>query len=234
MVLLVLASCGAHGGPAVPLPVAPPISLASIPPALAAGEQTTWQVFFRNINIGRVELAIDPHQARTTFRTGVLASALSSIHYELVTALDHGRVVGTTETLTKDGRTNRSDVIVDGAMFIPKQGVPQRVPGGTQLHTLQSALGVLRTWSRKDPRPGYLWVIHQGRLFRLDVFRPSRDEVLGIRSLRVEGIVRALDGAPAITMTLWLAANRDRTPVRFLIDGVSAEVLESTASFESR
>jgi hypothetical protein len=113
------------------------------------------------------------------------------------------------------------------------------VPGGTQLHTLQTALGVVRAWSSAKHAPaGYLWVLHQGRLFRLDVFRPARDEALGIRALRIDGVVRALDGGPSLAISLWLAANRDRTPLRFVIQGgdnrISAEVVESTASFDAR
>jgi len=238
LVLGVVAACGAHHGPAVALPEPPPISLAATAPAFAPGEQTTWQVFWRNVAVGQLELSIEPRQARTVFRTGALASALSSIRYELVTALDRGRVIATKDTLTVDGQTNHSDVLVDGAKFTPRDGKPGRVPGGTQLHTLHSALGVVRTWSTTTAPAGYLWLLHQGRLFRLDVFRPTRDEALGIRALRVDGIVRALDGAPPMDVSVWLAANRDRTPLRFVIqsDGktVAAEVIESTASLEAR
>ncbi|MBS1117850.1 MAG: hypothetical protein H6Q90_78 [Deltaproteobacteria bacterium] len=236
---LVVVSCAAHGGPAAALPEPPAISLAATPPTLVPGEQTTWRVFWRNLAVGSVELAIDTRQARTVFRTGALASALSPMRFELVTALDHGKVVAATDSLTVDGRTNRTDVRVSGARFTPSPGSPRRVPGGTQLHTLHSALGVVRAWSAANRAPaGYLWVVHQGRLFRLDVFRPSREQALGVHAVRIDGVVRALDGAPSLEVTLWLAANRDRTPLRFVIQGggsrVSAEVLESTASLDAR
>ncbi len=234
---LVFASCAARGGPGAALPDPPPVSLAGTEPALVPGEQTTWQVFWKTLAIGRVDLVIDAHQARTQFRTGALASALASVRYELTTTLDHGRVIAATDTLTVDGKPSHSEVAIDRASFTVAPGGMRPTPGGGQLHTLHTALGVLRAWSKQKRAPaGYLWVVHQGQLFRVDVFRPTREDVLGIRALRIEGVVRALDGSPALDLTLWLAANRDRTPLRFAISGggtaVSAEVAESTASFD--
>jgi hypothetical protein len=236
--VLCLAACGAYRGPATPLPEPPPISLAATAPQLVPGEQTSWRVFWQTIAIGDVELAIGTRDARTLFRTGGLANLSSPIRYELVTALDRGRVRGVSETLTSEGRTARTEATIDGASFTTREAGLRRVPGGSQLHTLHSALGVVRAWSTTKAPAGYLWLLHQGRLFRLDVFRPVRDEAMGIRSLRIDGVVRALDGAPKTDVSIWLAANRDRTPLRFELQSegntISAEVVESTGSFEAR
>lgn len=225
-------------GPATTLPEPPPASLADITPALPPGEQTSWQVFFQNIAIGKAELVIGARDARTTFRTGRLASALASVRYEQVTGFADGRVASIHEDLEVDGAHTGGTYRVDGASFTDGLGGRRLVPGASRVHTLQTALGVLRAWSKTDGHPGYLWLLHQGQLFRLDVFKPADDEALSIRALRIDGVARGLESSPPVELSLWLARNRDRTPIKLVLktngQSVSAEVLTSSASFEAR
>ena len=239
LLTLVAGACGPlPDGPAAPAPE-PPRVLADLEPRLAAGEATAWNVFYQGVQIGRADLVVDGRAARTTFRTSRAARVIAAAHLELATALEAGRVRGVRELLTLGRQTERAEAAIDGARYTPLGGEPHDVPGGTRLHTLHSALGVLRAWSAaRAPAPGYLWVWSGGSLYRLDVARPVRDEALGVRALRVDGTVRAphLDGA--ITVELWLAANPDRTPVRLALrtgsHRLAAEVYESTLSLEAR
>lgn len=238
-VLLVCAACAPFGAGGATLPEPPPRALADTAPRLAPGEQTAWSVFYGGVPIGRVDLVVDDRAARTTFRTSRAARLLAAAHLDLATALERGRVRGVREVLTLDGTTERSEAVIDGARYTAPGGAPRQVPGGTRLHTVHSALGVLRAWSaERAPTPGYLWVWSGGRLYRLDVTRPVRDDVLGVRALRVDGTVRAphLDGT--VTLAVWLAANADRTPVRLSLRSgphlIAAEVAESTASLDAR
>ncbi len=236
-VLAVLAACGPRGSSTLPEP--PPRALSEIPPRLTAGEQISWSVFYQSVPIGRAELITDDRAARTTFRTSRAARILASARFELATAIERGRVRGVRESLTLGRTTERAEASVDGSSYTPEGGEPRRVPGGTRLHTLHSALGVVRTWSAdRAPTPGYLWVWSGGELYRVDLSRPVRDDVLGLRALRVDGTIRAPHLGDTMSISLWLAANKDRTPIRLLLRSgphlVAAEVHESTASLEAR
>jgi hypothetical protein len=238
LVLVACAACGPPPGTPSTLPQPPPHALDGVAPRLAPGEQTTWNVYYHTMPIGSADLVIGERGARSTFRTSRVARALASVRYELETALDRGRVRGAREQLTLDGEHEHAETAVDGPAYTAG-GEPARVPGGTNLHTLHSALGAVRAWSAlRDARPGYLWLWSGGKLYRLDLSRPTRDDVLGVRALRLDGTVRAPHLSPSITLSVWLAANRDRTPLRFAfqsgIHRVTAEVSESNASLEAR
>jgi hypothetical protein len=239
LALAACAACVPAAASPTPLPEPPPGLLADTAPRLPAGEQTAWNVFYQGVQIGRADLIVDARVARTTFRTSRAARLLAAAHLELATALERGHVRGVRELLTQDGTTERSEAAIDGASYTPAGGAALHVPGGTRLHTVHSALGVLRAWSAgRAPGPGYLWVWSGGQLYRLDVARPVREDVLGIGALRVDGTVRAPHLSGAITVSVWLAANVDRTPVRLTLRSgshlVAAEVYESTASLEAR
>jgi hypothetical protein len=238
LALVVCAACGVPRAGAAP-PEPPPRPLADIAPRLAAGEETAWNVFYQGVPIGRADLVIGDRAARTTFQTSRAARVLAAAHLELATALDRGRVRGVRELLTLGGDTERAEAIVAGARYAPPGGEPRRVPGGARLHTVHSALGVVRAWSAgRAPAPGYLWLWSGGQLYRLDVARPSRDDVLGVKALRVDGTVRAPHLAGAITVAVWLAANADRTPIRLALragpHALVAELAASTASLDAR
>ena len=237
LALVVCAACGPPPGAPAALPPAPR-PLDEVVPRLVAGEQTTWNVFYQTMPIGRADLVIGERGARTTFRTSRVARALATVRYELATALDRGRVLGARDELSVDGAVERAEAAVDGASYTAG-GETLRVPGGTHLHTLHSALGAVRAWSAmRGGGPGYLWMWSGGRLYRLDLSRSTRDDVLGVHALRLDGTVRAPHLSPSISVSVWLAANRDRTPLRFAFQSgphrVIAEVSESTASLEAR
>jgi hypothetical protein len=212
-VMVVLAACGARG-PATKLPEAPPASLDAVTPMMAP-EHTTWNVFLGSLQIGRAELVVDRRAARSEFHTNALARVIEPVSYELVSRVDRSTA---RETVTISGKTARHDL---GAR-----------------HTLHSALGVVRAWSLRAPRAGYLWLAHQGEQLRLDVFPPERDDLAGVRALLIPGVVRSRDGAISLEIELWLAANADRTPLKFAVGSgtsrVTAEVSASTGSFEAR
>ena len=238
LALVVCAACGAPRAGAAP-PQPPPRSLADVAPRLAPGEQTAWNVFYQGVPIGRADLIVGDRAARTTFQTSRAARVLAAAHLELLTALDRGRVRGVRERLTLGRETARAEAIVEGASYAPPGGEARRVPGGARLHTVHSALGVVRAWSaERAPAPGYLWLWSGGQLYRLDVARPSRDDVLGVKALRVDGTVRAPHLPGAITVAVWLAANADRTPIRLSLRTgphvLAAELSESTASLDAR
>lgn len=230
------AACGPPPGSPAALPP-PPRPLDDVTPRLAP-EQTSWNVFYQTIPIGRADLLIDERGAHTRFRTSRVARALANVRYQLATALDHGRVRGARDELDVDGEVERAEAAFDGDAYTA-EGQTMHVPGGTHLHTLHSALGAVRAWSATRGRgPAYLWVWSGGKLYRLDLGRPTRDDVLGVHALRLDGTVRAPHLSPSISVSVWLAANRDRTPLRFAFQSgphrVTAEVSESTASLEAR
>lgn len=238
LVLVVCAACGAPRA-AGPRPEPPPRALAEIAPRLPAGEQTAWHVFYGGVPIGRAELIVDDRVAHTTFRTSRAARLWAAVRLELATALERGHVRGVREVRTLGRQIERAEATVDGARYTPAGGEAMRVPGGTRLHTVHSALGVVRAWSAgRAPGRGYLWLWSGGRLYRLDVARPVRDDVLGVKALRVDGTVRAPHLGETVTVAVWLAANADRTPVRLSLRAgahlVAAELAESTASLDAR
>jgi hypothetical protein len=238
LALLLCAACGPGRAGVARLPD-PPRALADVAPRLAPGEQTTWNVFYQGVQVGRADLIVDDRAARTKFRTSGAARMLSAARFDLATALERGRVRGVREVLKLGREIERAEAVVDGASYTPPDGEARRVPGGTRLHTLHSALGVVRAWSADRPAaPGYLWVWSGGELYRLDVSRPTRDDVLGVKALRVDGTVRAPHLGERVSVSIWLAANADRTPIRFTLRSgshlVAAEVRESTASLVAR
>lgn len=225
---------------ALPSPADPP--LADIAPQLPAGEETVWNVFYQGVHVGRVDQIVGAESVRSQFDTGRLASLFGSGHLELATSLEGGHVRAVREVLTQGRAVTRTEAAIDGAWYTPldaPEGEALPVPGATRLHTVHSALGAVRAWSaRPGPLPGYLWLWSGGQLYRLDVARPERDEALGLRALRVDGTVRAPHLPDPIELSLWLAANADRTPVRLSLSSgphrVAAEVAESTASLVAR
>jgi hypothetical protein len=228
--------CARHGA-SMTTAVDPPVQImAAIDAQHVPGEQMAWDVFWQGMAIGHAELALGAHDARVTFRTGTLASALASVSYQLATAIEHGHARSVTEVLTRDGETRRVDADLGAASFTLRRQTPRHTPDGQPLHTLASALGVVRAWSQGAPVQGYLWLIHGGELYRLDAFAPVRDEALGHKALRIDAVVRSLDQSVKLDVSVWLAANGDRTPLRFVVeqggDRVSAELVETTGQLD--
>lgn len=203
---------------------------------LIPGEQMVWEVFWQGLEIGRAELRVGPREARSLFSTGTLASALANVRHELTTGLDVGPHRIAHELVVFDGETRKQDVTLDGARFQLDDAAPRTAPGGVHLHTLHSALGAVRAWSRLEAPRAFLWLLVDGDLYRVDLERPAaEDSDLG-RVLRIESTVRPLvEGMAPLDLTIWLAATTERTPVRFVVVSgehrISAELTESTASF---
>ena len=191
---------------------------------LPPGESLIWTVSLHGLTIGRVELVTGPDEVHSRFRTGGLASSVASVRHDLVTGLDRAAARASTEreTLVVDGETTDVSATFDAAGY-SVAGRAHAVPGG--VHTLHTALGVVRAWAELDAGPGYLFVVHAGKLFRLDLAQPSPAELQGTRALRVEGHIRpvAHDG-DAFAIALWLSADPTRRPLRIEIRTDAAQL----------
>jgi hypothetical protein len=193
-------------------------------------------VHWKGITVGRAELAVTEREVRSRFTTDTLVSTVVSIQYELETVLDRtaGRAASSTEKLVIDGEIKAAAATFDGASYAI-DGRSFAVPGGNPGHTLHSALGALRGWAAPDARPGFLFIVHAGQLYRVDVTRPVADEVAGTNTLRVECRVHPTnDKLAPFAVTTWLTADPLRTPIRIEITNaeakVTAELLDTTAS----
>jgi hypothetical protein len=234
MLLTCLTACATSHGTSAPVVEAPPNALAAEPVVLVPGEQMVWDVFWQGLTIGRAGLRVGPHDARSLFATGTLASALANIRHELTTDLGAQRVAH--ELVVYDGATRKQDVTLDGARFQIDGGAPRSAPGGASLHTLHTAIGAVRAWSRTEAPRAFLWLLVDGDLYRVDLERPHHDRTDLGRALRIESVVRPLvAGVDPLDVTIWLADTEERTPVRFVIVSgdhrISAELTESTAAF---
>jgi hypothetical protein len=236
VLLVCLAACTRTPGLKGPVVDVPPAVLAMTSPQLTRGEEMQWDVWWQGMQVGSVELVTGATDVRASFRTGTLARMLTRVRYDLTTVIDHGHARATTEVLVRGSENRRVDADLGASSFTLQGQVPRRTPDGQPLHTLASALGVLRAWSQATAPQGYLWLLHGGELYRLDVFPPVTDEALGKKALRIDAVVRAFDRSTTLDVSVWLARNRDRTPLRFVVeeggDRVSAELVETTAAFD--
>lgn len=194
---------------------------------LAIGEQMAWNVFWQGVQIGRAELYVGMVGARSTFTTTAPASAFPNIVHDLSTDLGYGPHHASFEYIVHDGETRRQRITFDGARY-ELVGKPSRLaPGGAALHTLHTALGAVRAWSRTDARRAYLWLVVDGELYRVDLEHLARDRA----ALRIESKVRRLaPGFEPLHVTIWLADTDKRTPVRLVVVSgehrISAELAE--------
>lgn len=231
-----LAGCATTTGPHATAEVLSGPQPLSAVTQLAPGEQMVWEVFWRGVSIGKASLLVEARGARSTFATGILARALAEVRYELTTTFADHVARSASELVVLDGETTRTELVLDGAHYRIGARTAE-VPGGTALHTLHSALGALRAWD--GTAPGYLWLVLRGSLYRLDAARPVGEVLDGIRTLRVDCVVRALDPArEQIDVTLWLSAGADRAPVRIVVETagerIAAQLVETTATFATR
>jgi len=226
-----LAACE-PGLPSRPLPElvrqAPPAAI-SAPLLLVPGETLTWNVHAKGFTIGRAELAVEEGQVRSRFETGKLVSAFARVRHELVTVVDQGGARSASEVLEVDGETSRTTVEFQGSRYRSGTRVGT-VPDGNVGHTLHSVLGVIRGWASPDARAGFLYVVHDGGVYRIDVGRPFVEDMRGVRTLRVNCRIH---GDIAINVTLWLSASGAHTPLRFEIGAddvrLTGELLETEA-----
>ena len=236
---LALSACGPHTGSRIPLVEPPPTPLPSAAVQLPPGEEMAWDIYWQGLLVGRAELSVAAREADSRFSTTVLARAFAKVRYHGVTTLDRGVTTGSRESLAFGGEDSSVTAMIDGARYSLDAGPTLTVPGGTGLHTLHTALGSLRTWSRGDAAPAYLWFVLRHTLYRLDVERPGNDEAQGHRALKIHGTVRASDRSiDPVDVTIWLSTTPDRTPLRIVVvaDGerISAELTETTGTFAAR
>ena len=244
-VLILLSACGERTLLANRLPGLaagrPPMTALAVPELLLPpGEKMIWDVYLQGLTIGRAELVVGVNDVHSRFRTNALASSFASARHELATLLDRGaaRPRSGAETLDLDGESRQSSAAFDGGSYtLDGKSPPQPAPAGSPLHTMHSALGVLRAWAGPEASPGFLYLLQLGRVYQLEVAQPQLEDLRGTRTLRIDGEVRAIEGpSDALSLTIWLAANKDRAPLRIVITTASSkitvELIESTASFE--
>jgi hypothetical protein len=205
-VVLVLATA-CTGSPSFRPATLPPLAIAT-PPAkpivakqllLNAGEHWSYEVHLHGVTIGRLDLEVADTEVVSKFKTDSLASAFAMVQDDAVTTLDRGgaRAAASTETLVvgSDAKTFTQDASTAGN------------PG----QTAHTALGLLRAWATPDAQPGFLLLYAAGKVWRLDLARPTASDLQGTAALRVDGRVRA---EKPIAFVLWLSASDDRTPLR--------------------
>ena len=195
----------------MPSPAAAPIAVREL--LLVPQEKMIWEVHWKGLTIGRVELVVGDDEVHSRFRTGAVVSTVTSIQHELATVLDRvgARAASQHEELTVDGSARTIDATFDGAGFAIEGQPPQTVKRG-RVHTVHSALGALRAWARPEARPGFLVVLLAGEPIRLEVGEPVPEQLQDRAALRIDG--RAVGGASPATVTIWLRAEDDRTPLR--------------------
>jgi hypothetical protein len=233
--LLGLTACG-HGldVPIRPLPELvmpqPPVAPIAVRELLLVPqEKMIWDVHWKGLTIGRVELAVDGDEVHSRFRTGAIVSTVTSIQHELATVLDRAgaRPLSQHEALSVDGTARTIDATFDGAGYRIEGQPAQAVKRGSA-HTLHSALGALRAWARPGAKPGFLIVLFAGEPIRLEVAEPVPEQLQDRAALRIDA--RAVGGASPATVTIWLRAGEDRTPLRIEISSddarVTAELLD--------
>jgi hypothetical protein len=242
--LLELAACSrgpdtprALFGPLPELVVAEPASAAPIAVRellLVPQEQLIWDVHWKGLTIGRMELKVDGDEVHSRFRTGAVVRTVTSIDHELATVLDRtgARAASQHEALTVDGDARVIDAVFDGAGYRIAGQPAQAVRNGS-VHTLHSALGALRAWARPGAKPGFLTVLIAGEPVRLEVGEPVAEQLQERQTLRIDGRAiggRTLGGGEPVTVKLWLRASEDRAPLRIELATdearVSAELLE--------
>jgi hypothetical protein len=239
VVLVAIAACADPAFTPIPLgqlvaPATPKQQSAAIRALLLPPrESLIWDVRAGGMTIGRAELDIGDTDVHSQFRTSAIASMFATIHHELVTTIDRAaaRPQTATETLVMSGETDHTQVAFDGNGYTVANAPRVGVPDGNVAHTLHSALGWVRAWAAADAAPSYLYVLEDAQLFRLELARPMHEELRGVDTLRIDGVIRGGAGDAPIAMTLWLSADDERKPLRLTI---IADKLHVTAELVSQ
>jgi hypothetical protein len=234
--LLGLAACGRdHGFPIKPLPElvvtrspAAPIAVREL--LLVPQEKMIWDVHWKGLTVGRIELAVGADDVHSRFTTAAIVNTMTSVHHELATVVDRlgARPDSQHEALTVDGEARTIDATFDAAGYRINAGDLKAVQDGTRIHTLHTALGALRAWARPGARPGFLLVLVAGQELRLELAEPIAEQLADRPALRVDGRMRG--GELPAAVTIWLHAGEDRTPLRIEIASddsrITAELVE--------
>ncbi len=201
---------------------------------LEGGESFAWNVQFQGLSIGRAEIAVGDQEVRSRFETNALASSFARVRYELVSVIDRSgrRPLGSHEVAELDGEALSTDATYDGTNYaIGEPPVSHSVPDGN-VHTLQSALGVIRGWAAPQARGGVLHVLVGGKPYKLVLSRPIPEELFSAPAIKVSGRVSPLEGsAPAISFAMWVTDTPARVPLRIEVNGdgktIVAELIDS-------
>lgn len=191
---------------------------------LVPGERMIWDVQAKGFSIARAELTVGDQQVTSRVETGVLASTVTSLRHELSTMVDleHVRTSTAHETLVIEGKTTVIDAVFDdkGYMIEGRQHVAR--PG---VHTIHSALGLLRAWVAPDAHAGVLPILVAGQLYWLEVATPTLTELSGTSMYRVDGRLPGLG-----SVSLWFSVTDEHVPSRIEVttsDGkLTAELVE--------
>ncbi len=201
---------------------------------LDGGESFAWNVQFQGLSIGRAEIAVGDQEVRSRFETNALASSFARVKYELVSVIDRDahRPIGANEISELDGEATTTNATFDGKSYaIGEPPISHSVPDGN-VHTLQSALGVIRGWAQPQARGGVLHVLVAGRIYKLVLSRPIPEDLYSSPAIKVSGRVAPLEGSgPAISFAMWVTNTAARTPLRFEVNGdgktITAELIDS-------
>jgi hypothetical protein len=239
--LLVFATACARGPSFAPKPLpelvatgSPLGPLDSSKYVLEGGEAFAWNVQFQGLSIGRAEIAVGDQEVRSRFETNALASSFARVKYELVSVIDRDgrRPMGAHEIAELDGESVSTNATFDGKSYaIGEPPVSHSVPDGN-VHTLQSALGVIRGWAQPQARGGVLHVLVGGKIYKLVLSRPIPEDLHSAPSIKVSGRVSAMEGSgPAISFAMWVTNTPARVPLRIEVNGdgktITAELIDS-------
>ena len=207
----------------------------------APGEHMAWDVRVRGISVGTAELAVDgagvssPSELVITsrFRTNHLASSMFSAQHRLITVVRGAAPTSSVDDLVL-GDTHRRIESTFAAGIYRIESVSHRTPpGATQVHTLHSALGWMRSWAGPDAEPGHILILHRRNLYRLEIGAPLREPAPGrsTPALRVDCHALPVDSrGDGILLTVWLSDDERRLPLRLdaVADGmrVLADLIE--------
>ncbi|MGE0397244.1 MAG: DUF3108 domain-containing protein [Kofleriaceae bacterium] len=200
---------------------------------LESGESYAWNVQFQGLSIGRAEVVVGDQEVRSRFETNALASSFARVRYELVSVLDRNahRPLGANETAELDGETTTTNASFDGKSYsLGQPPVAHSVPDGN-VHTLQSALGVIRGWAQPQARGGVLHVLVGGRIHKLVLSRPIPEELYSAPAIKVSGRAAPLEGSGApVSFAMWITNTPARVPLRVEVNGdgktVTAELID--------
>jgi len=227
VVALLAAGCAERPLAATPLPdlvstePAQPIRISVAEPIVVAGERMAWNVSWRGLEVGRVQHAVGNERRRAVtvtseFVTRGMAARIAPMRHELTTLLDgnSGLPLGGIDILSADGVSKRAEYTNERFR-------------SDEVHTFHSALATLRAWVKPRANPGYVMVLHQRTLYRVDVATPTVEaERLRVDARAVESEKRG----NFVALTLWFSLDAAHVPVALEVDDdrgrVAAELIE--------
>jgi hypothetical protein len=193
---------------------------------VVARERMSWSVTWRGLPVGAIQWASGSGDRvvaiESEFHTSGVAANMARIEHRLATRVD----------AVSGGPIDGVDTIVDGgAAHTTRISFSHERWRGA--HTLHSAVAAVRGWASDATASGYLFVVHQGLRYRLDVARPEVDMVDGASALRIEAELARVDGrGEPVAITLWLSGKPWQIPMRLEVeqDGntATAELIERT------